>query len=311
MGADASYAPNDVGPVPEDLLFIVPSKDRFLLITKTFLEVRDRSGPIETRVVSLEPSCACATETGTFVIGFVNGTVSEFDGELRLIHTFCLPGACHAHEGAVVGVATAYISELLVFTTGADKLWNVWTATQGLVSSVTFTAPPVAACASATHAWAADKFNRMHVLDLSDMSSSVFALPGAVARMWPLPGSQSGVVAVMEDGAVDIFSHNDVIAQFPPCGARHVAVLSTNAYDGTVTYIAGNDDSVSLFVLEHSLGEIARDVTEIAVAGDELVLARGARIELMRIANVMKRVKNLPDLELPRKTIAEFLSQSA
>ena len=310
MGNEASYAADEFGPVPEGLLFLIPSKDRVLLVTKSSLEVRDHSNSIETRVVSLEPSCACATSSGNFIIGFKNGTVSEFDSELRLIHTFCLPGACHAHQGEVIGVASAYVKEPLVFTAGADKSWRVWSATQGLITTQTFTAVPVATCASVRFTWAADKFNRMHVIDLSDMSSSIFALPGTVINMSPLPGVNTGVVAVMEDGAVCIFSQNDVIAQFPPCNARCVSVLSTNADDGTVTFVVGDGEKVRLHLLEHVTAEVGTGIAQFTLFNNKILAVSGDRILKMNVGNIMKRAKTVQDMELPRKTIAEFLSNS-
>ena len=307
MGNEGSSTPNDLGPSPDGLLFLVPGNDHLLLVTKDLLEVRERGETIATRVVSLEPSCACPTGTETFVIGFSNGTLSEFDSELNLINTFCLPGTCHSHTGGVVGVATCYRKELLVFSIGHDKKWNVWSQS-GLIKSIALTEQPVCACACDQYAWTADKLNRMHVLDLDTMNVSVFSLPGPVTYMETFRGKNGGVIAVIEDGSVDIFSYKEVVAQFPPCDAKFASIMSCCANDGTVFYVTGNGQKLTYHMLEYSLGEVGKGVIMFKVIKDGIIASCNGRITMIQPGDFSKKAKSLPNVELPRRTICEFLN---
>lgn len=316
MGADSSSVrkdANDLGQAPENLLCIVPSKEQVLLVTKTSdLEIRNSQETIATRKLSLEPTCACATPTGTFVIGFKNGTITEFDVDLNLVNTYCLPGSCHGHKGEIISLAASPTREPYLFSIGADKCWNVWNINKGLLmSSNPFTGNLVATCASHLYAWTADTHLRVHVLSLDTMKLKHFPGPGLISTMMPIANG-TGFIAAMQDGSVDIFSTYDVIAQFPAASMQNkmAAVLGIREDDGMVTFVAGDcDGHMTLRALEHVVGDVNRVIGLFTATENELIGVENDRIvKIEKKPLIVRALKNLPeDMELPRKSIVRFL----
>lgn len=316
MGADSSSIrknDNDYGLAPDDLLCIIPNKDQILLVTKTGdLEIRDSVETVATRKLSLEPTCACATPTGTYIIGFKNGTITEFDEDLNLVNTFCLPGSCHGHTGSVISVAASLTPEPYLFSAGADKCWNVWNIGKGLLmSSNPFTGNLVGTCASHLYAWTADSHGRVHVLNIADMKLTHFPGSGLITSMTPIANG-TGFIGTMQDGSVHLFSTNDVIAQFSSAGMQNkmAAVLGIRQEDGLVSFVAGDcEGRMTLRALEHVVGDVSKGVGIFTATDKDLIGVEDNRIvKIAKAPLIAKSVKSLPeDMELPRKTIVRFL----
>jgi hypothetical protein len=307
--AAASGSGSDGGDVPSDLLGLISLSRSLLLFSKSsYFEFRTPPEILSTRILSLTPACACATFMGTVVVGFSNGSLSEFDQDLALVTTFCAPGASRAHAGSIIQVCSTESCHLL--SIGQDGLLVLWDNSGLPRQEFVLPGTVTAMCASDRYLWVADNLQKMHVLDFTRLSLTFFWLPGAVKTMAPIPGGL-GCLAVLATGGIVLFSASEAVAQF---SSRNTAVcqilpLNLDPRTGVVVYATVDTNlKLNLNVLESTVETFSLAHSVVGVSEDKVFMTAGEKIVPVDKRELIQRAAaKQPPVDLPREAIVRFL----
>jgi hypothetical protein len=244
----------------------------------------------------------------TFLVGFKNGTISEFDSELNLLTTFCVLGGCRAHFGEVTSIASS--SGCHLCSIGADRVWRFWGSNGSLLATFSAATTLVTCCLSGTHGWAAEFHNRVHVVELADFRERVFALPGRALHICTI--GAAAAFAALEDGSVVLISTSDIASHIQCRGQSTscICLLAVDEATGQLSYVAATrEGTLQLRMLEFVLKEVANGRQFFAEAPDAIIAVDGGRIvAIPKPALLAWTKKKLPEMELPRKAICEFFA---
>jgi hypothetical protein len=298
--------------LPEYLAGIISNDSEVLAFASSGLvEVANENEVVSRRILSLKPVCGCLSSTGTYCLGFGNGSLSEFDGDLNLLTSFFLPGDCYAHATGVIKVCASDTCHLA--SIGSDRKWNFWDGNGLLVSSFDFPASFVCTCMSDRFAWMGDLTSRVHVVRFSDIHKSTsFVLPAIANCMVPFFDG-FGCLAALEDGSIAIISSQKVIAHFLFPGRITTALvpLIADLNTGLVAYLAlDTKGELTLRILEDVISTIGNEIS--FLDGDaNIVYVRNRRMcAISRKDLATRSLAHIPKMELPRHSICEFLAKS-
>ena len=317
MGSSPSISCQSPGfeqyTTPDDVVGLASFADEILLFTESKkIEIRSNNDILSTRTLSLKPTCACATESGAYIVGFENGFLSEFDSDLNLVMTFSKPGNVSAHRGDIVQVASSAGCHLI--SIGGDKVVNLWNANGGVIKSYSTTGKYTSICCSDACAWVSDTNLKMIVIDLKtkDVVKS-FQVPSIITSMTLLSNGR-GCIAALDDRSVVLFSAHEVLANMSFHEGEPISMvcpLHCNSETGLVTYLAVDKSGVlSLRALEFMLAEIGNALPFFAITNNEVVCIIDNKIVRLSKSQIeAQSLKNLPEMELPRTRIRNFLQQ--
>ncbi|OHS94863.1 hypothetical protein TRFO_10780 [Tritrichomonas foetus] len=301
----------DFGKVPSEIAGLTATSDEIMYFTKdSFCEIRTIDDSLATRILSMAPSCVCASSIGTFIIGFKSGYISEFDTDLNLLTTFTIPGGFRAHNGEILQLVSSLNCYLL--SIGSDKTLNFWNFKGLHLSALTSTGSFTALCCSHDYAWLSDLNQRMHIIDLHTRERiRSFNLPGIVVSMSSF-GDGRGCIASLKDGSLNIYSTFGVLAHLP--FLNHPPVISIcplriDPQNGLISYAAvDSKGNLSLRVLEYIVKDLGQGAPFFAVNDKEVVaVINGQLLRLSKDKLETESMKSLPEMELPREKIKKFL----
>ena len=267
------------------------------------------SETLSTRILSLEPTCICTTKNGSFIIGFKNGVISEFDIDLNLIKTFLIPGSFRAHNGEVTHVVCS--SKCYLMSLGLDKTMSFWDDNGIRLSSITSTGTFTAICCSDLYMWLADSNHRMHVIDLGERKVyKVFNTQDTVIAMSPF-GNGKACLASLKNGSIIIISTYSVMSSFifnnrPPVISIFPLKLDINS--GIFSYFAmDSNGSMTIRTFEQVIKELGTAYPFFSINKDNILVIVNEKIQKFSIkALEADSVKRIPK-ELPRTNVFEFL----
>jgi hypothetical protein len=159
-----------------------------------------------------------------------------------------------------------------------------------------------------------DSLSRIYVVRFDDLKSfSNFNAPGIVKFMIPFFDGLGCMIA-LEDGSVAIASTSKVVSHFSIPGKTAVSIipLASRIDNGLVSYLAvDRNGEMTLRVLEHVIAVLGTGVSFIDVEDDRIAVVKEGKVErLSRKALAKKSMEKLPSMELPRKSICEFLEKA-
>ncbi|KAH0793204.1 hypothetical protein GPJ56_002913 [Histomonas meleagridis] len=311
-GTSVAHVDDDSSQIPNEVIGMTSFNGKVLIYTKqNYVEVRSKSEVISSRFLSLTPSCACAIESETYIIGFQNGCISEFDSDLNLLMTYSLPGSTKAHSENVLCVASSKNCHL--FSIGSDKVAHIWDSTGTHIKSFTSKSTYNVACCSSKYCWVSDTNSKISVIDLSTNTMTYpLDIRSNATSMAPLP-NETCCIAALDDGSVCILTALQVIAQFTfsgrPKPIRSICPLKVDNTTGLISYVAVDSDGVlTLRALECIVSEIGACKPFFAATKDEIIVLMNDHISRYSRAQLEEEsVKDLGRLELPRKQIVQFL----
>lgn len=327
MGISLSSSPQlnqeneDLRKVPQNIDGISCSfsePDLFMFYTSdSFFEVRSLKDSLATRILSMEPSCICSTSADSFIIGFKTGFISEFDYNLNLNTTFTFPGRSKAHNGEIIQVTSSNICYMI--SIGTDKSMNFWNMKGLHISTMTTTGQFTSVCSSSLFIWVADTNQRMYVIDSSNSSgkepfrtSSSFNIPDIIVAMAPF-GEGKGCIASLKSGSVIIVSTRGVLSHLaflncPPIVS--ICPLRIDYQTGLISYLAvDSEGNLNLRVLEYVVKELGKCSSFFTLnENDVITVIKGQITKFSREKLEKDSVRKLPEIELPRKKIVNFLN---
>ncbi|KAK8864019.1 hypothetical protein M9Y10_011713 [Tritrichomonas musculus] len=307
--------------VPQNIAGItcsISEPDELMFYTSdSFFEVRTSKDSLATRILSMAPSCLCSTATDTFIIGFKTGFISEFDSDLNLITTFTFPGSSRAHNGEVIQVMSSSICHMM--SIGNDRSMNFWNMKGLHISTMTTTGQFTSFCSSSLYIWVADTNQRMYVIDLASNSSkesfktfNSFNIPDLIVSMVPF-GEGKGCIASLKSGSIIIISTTGILSHLgflnqPPVVS--ICPLRIDYRTGLISYVAVDvEGNLNLRVLEYIVKDLGKsspffttnDTDLITIIDGEIVRYNKKKLEA-------DSIKKLPEIELPRVKIVNFLN---
>lgn len=311
--------------LPDCIDGISAYEDEFIYFTRSgFFEVFSKDESISSRLLSMHPTSVCSTTFHTFIIGFRNGFISEFDSQMNLLTTYTLPGTFTAHNDMITQIGSCPQFHLMSIST--DKSMHFWNSKGLHMSTITSNFMFTAFCVSSDFLWLADSRPRMYVCNLSSLNKSSkkkqsfkklksfdLSVPGIVVAMAPI-GDGNACIAAMRDGMILILSTSAILDIFNPF-SDHVRIMNicplrVDFRTGLISYAvvdsSGNFNLVALNHVVKNLGQIAPFFTSNET--DILSIRNGQIVRFNKKQLESDSVKRLPELDLPRSKIVNCLN---
>lgn len=263
--------------------------------------------------LSLTPTAWCVSPRGGWIIGFSNGTISEFDISLNLIQSFSTPGASRAHKSEVTLVIPSKDKSVLFISTGNDSTINLWNHKGIHMFAYNMQFKVTAMCLVGEKLFASDVRQKVSVIDLDTQFVQTVNMHSQINYITPLPGTR-GCLAALSNGQVVIISEKDIVAQFNYTNnapVKYLVPLNINYVTGVITFYCVNDKGEnSIRCLEYELKSKAKSKPFFTTASGYLFTAQGGRITRTALATLENEsLKNHPQMDLPRSTIVKFLNR--
>ena len=305
-----------LGDARENIKSMAATNDGVLIIddTKT-VTILDFDGTVINKTLSLQPTCCCATSTGGWILGFKTGQISEFDEKMNLLFSYRLPGTARAHSGQVTHVrenADTESKKCHLISVADDGTCNLWGPNGSHLYCFTSQSGLCAMESSPFFAFLADKSGKMYTVSADSLSSTSFALPSPARCIAPI-GDGFGCIAALDNGAIAICSSTNVVDVFT-FDQKFVKVVPLHVEEGVglITYIA-TDEEGNLYncALDYIIEQIGEGSPLFAQNSHRLIVILKEKIAVFSLERFrFAALDNLPDIELPRKEIADFLMRT-
>lgn len=306
----------DYGSVSATTIGIQASEDGYnvLVIDKGgFVSVKSINNNNSTHTLSLIPSSWCVSPRGGWIIGFKNGTVSEFDLNLNLLQSFTTPGASKAHKGVVTQLVPTKDKNTLFISTGEDNTINFWNYNGIQTLTLPISAKITAMCIANDKLFTCDTRQKVSVIDLETRNNQTYNLHSTVSYITPIPGYK-GCLAALSNGQAVILSEKDLVAQFSYNNNTPIANLTplhVDRQNGLITFYCVNEKGEnSLRCLEYEIKSKSKSKPFFSVTNEFLFTTSGGKIVRYSISALAKEsMSEHPQIDLPRTQIAKFFNK--
>jgi len=308
---------SSLGNVPDELVGIScdASGENLLAISSNgLIQIRSLLNNQCFRMLNLEPTSCCYSRNGTWIVGFKTGQISEFDMELNLIRSFTPAGKTRAHNSEITRILPVSQSSVFIISSSTDNYVRIWNENGQCESQILTPCVINAICCNERYLWIAESSLRVSVHDLLSNKVYRYNSPTIVLSM-TIIDEYNGCLVSLHDGQIALFSYDQVVSQFPFVDRKKVLSafpLCIEKDSGLLSYFAvDNERNATLRVLEYIVSDMGKYSHIYSYSGESLICIDDTRFISHNLTNLKKAsLKNLPEMELPRKKIVSFCNES-